>query len=90
VGRDHLVATTHTLVLVYVGATLPLLLVLHSVGVGVTDALNAQDVAEPIVATLVGAMALLVSVPLTTAMATLLVARMPADVLPDAHHGHAH
>lgn len=24
VGRDHLVATTHTLVLAYVGATLPL------------------------------------------------------------------
>jgi uncharacterized membrane protein len=90
VGRDHLVATTHTLVLVYVGATLPLLLVLHSVNVGFTDALNAQDVSEPIVATLVGAMALLISVPLTTALATLLVARAPADTLPDAHHGHAH
>jgi uncharacterized membrane protein len=90
VGRDHLVATTHTLVLVYVGATLPLLLVLHATGVNFTDALNAQDVAEPIVATLVGAMALLVSVPLTTALAALLVARVPVDVLPDAHHGHAH
>jgi uncharacterized membrane protein len=90
VGRDHLVATTHTLVLVYVGATLPLLLVLHSVGVNFTDALNAQDVAEPIVATLVGAMALLVSVPLTTALAALLVSRVPAGALPDAHHGHAH
>jgi uncharacterized membrane protein len=90
VGRDHLVATTHTLVLIYVGATLPLLLVLHSVGVGFTDALNAQDVAEPIVATLVGAMALLVSVPLTTALAALLVSRVPAEALPDAHHGHAH
>jgi uncharacterized membrane protein len=90
VGRDHLVATTHTLVLVYVGATLPLLLVLHTAGVNVVDALNAQDVAEPIVATLVGAMALLVSVPLTTALAALLLARVPAEALPDAHHGHAH
>ena len=90
VGRDHLVATTHTLVLVYVGATLPLLLVLHSVGVGFTDALNAQDVAEPIVATLVGALALLVSVPLTTALATLLLARVPVEQLPAVHHGHAH
>jgi uncharacterized membrane protein len=90
VGRDHLVATTHTLVLVYVGATLPLLLVLHTAHVGFTDALNAQDVAEPIVATLVGAMALLVSVPLTTALATVLVSRVPADTMPDAHHGHAH
>jgi uncharacterized membrane protein len=58
VGRDHLVATTHTLVLAYVGATLPLLLVLQSSGVSTIDAFNAQDVAEPIVATLVGAMAL--------------------------------
>jgi uncharacterized membrane protein len=90
VGRDHLVATTHTLVLVYVGATLPLLLVLYSTGVSFTDALNAQDVAEPIVATVVGAMALLVSVPLTTALSALLVAHIPVAALPDAHHGHAH
>jgi uncharacterized membrane protein len=90
VGRDHLVATTHTLVLVYVGATLPLLLVLHTANVGVTDALNAQDVAEPIVATLVGAMALLISVPLTTGLAALLVSRIPPEALPVAHHGHAH
>ncbi len=30
VGRDHLSATIHTLVLAYAGATLPLLLVLHA------------------------------------------------------------
>jgi uncharacterized membrane protein len=90
VGRDHLVATTHTLVLVYVGATLPLLLVLHTANVGLTDALNAQDVAEPIVATLVGAMALLISVPLTTALAALLVSRIPAEALPAGNHDHAH
>jgi uncharacterized membrane protein len=90
VGRDHLIATTHTLVLVYVGATLPLLLVLQSAGVSTTDALNAQDVAEPIVATLIGAMALLLSVPLTTALAAALVSHVPAEALPDAHAGHHH
>jgi uncharacterized membrane protein len=90
VGRDHLIATTHTLVLVYVGATLPLLLVLQSTGVSATDALNAQDVAEPIVATLVGAMALLLCVPLTTALAAALVSHMPPDALPDSHAGHHH
>src|SRR4051794_38256545 len=37
VGRDHLVATTHTLVLAYVGATLPLLLVLQASGVRPID-----------------------------------------------------
>jgi uncharacterized membrane protein len=90
VGRDHLVATTHTLVLAYVGATLPLLLVLQASGVGTIDALNAQDVAEPVVATLVGATALLVSVPLTTILATALVARLPAAAIPDGHAGHGH
>ena len=57
VGRDHHVATTHTLVLAYVGATLPLLLVLRTTGAELTDALNTQDIAEPVIATLVGAMA---------------------------------
>ena len=90
VGRDHLIATTHTLVLVYVGATLPLLLVLQSAGVSTTDALNAQDVAEPIVATLIGAMALLLSVPLTTALAAALVSHVPPDALPNTKSGHQH
>lgn len=90
VGRDHLIATTHTLVLVYAGATLPLLLVLQSVGTSATDALNAQDLAEPIVATLIGAMALLISVPLTTALAAALVSHVPPAALPEAHAGHHH
>jgi uncharacterized membrane protein len=72
-------------VLAYVGATLPLLLVLRTTGVTLPDALNTQDIAEPIVATLVGSMALLISVPLTAA----LVRRVPAGALPagrDTHH----
>jgi len=90
IGRDHLIATTHTLVLVYAGATLPLLLVLQSAGVGATDAINSQELAEPVVATLIGAIALLVSVPLTTGLAAAFVAHVPAAALPDAHAGHAH
>jgi uncharacterized membrane protein len=90
VGRDHLVATTHTLVLAYVGATLPLLLVLQSFRVPTADLLNSQEIAEPIVATLVGAMALLISVPLSTALAAAVAARIPAAALPagDGHHHH--
>ena len=89
VGRDHLAATIHTLVLAYVGAALPLILVLRDTHVGFGDAVNGQIVAEPIIATLVGAIALVAAVPLTTALAALLVARVPAAAL-DAHHGHAH
>jgi uncharacterized membrane protein len=88
VGRDHLAATIHTLVLAYVGASLPLLLVLQSAHAGFFDAVNTQDVAEPIVATLVGSIGLIAAVPLTTGLAALLVARVPAEALPHGHHAH--
>jgi uncharacterized membrane protein len=91
VGRDHLTATIHTLVLAYVGASLPLMLILSSANVTTGDALNVQDVAEPIVATLVGSIALLASVPLTTGLAALLVARVPPAALAGGHdHAHDH
>jgi uncharacterized membrane protein len=90
VGRDHLAATTNTLVLAYVGAALPLLLVMHTSGVSFFEAVNTQDVAEAIVTTLVGGIALVLSVPATTGLASLLVSRMPVAALADAHHGHHH
>ena len=83
IGRDHLSATIHTLVLAYAGAALPLLLVLRAGGVAGVDAVNGQSVAEPIVATAVGCFALIVAVPLTTGLAALLVARIPVDALRD-------
>ena len=89
VGRDHLSATIHTLVLAYAGAALPLLLVMRQARLPLADALNAQSIAEPVVATIVGCAALIVAVPLTTGLAALLVARVPPASLPDAH-GHAH
>ena len=46
-----------TLVLAYVGATLPLLLVLRTTGVALPDALNTQGIAEPVIATLLGSTA---------------------------------
>ena len=76
--------------LAYVGASLPLMLILSSANVATADALNIQDVAEPIVATLVGSVALVGSVPLTTGLAALLVARVPPRVLAAGGHEHAH
>jgi uncharacterized membrane protein len=89
VGRDHLSATIHTLVLAYAGATLPLLLVMRSSNVGLADAFNSQEIAEPIAATLVGVAGLIAAVPITTALAAALVSRVPPDAL-GAAHAHAH
>jgi uncharacterized membrane protein len=90
VGRDHLSATIHTLVLAYAGGALPLLLVLRSAGVGFDDSINTQDVAEPVVAGIVGCLGLVLAVPVTTLLASFLIARVPAELVPEAHAGHAH
>lgn len=88
IGRDHLSATIHTLVLAYAGAALPLLLILSSGHVSSVDVLANPSIAEPIVATAVGCVALIAAVPVATGLASVLVARLPLDALPDAHHHH--
>jgi uncharacterized membrane protein len=89
IGRDHLSATIHTLVLAYSGAVLPLLLVTQMGQVNGLDAINGQSLAVPIVATIVGCLALIAAVPVTTGLAAMLLSRLPADALPEhAHHHH--
>jgi uncharacterized membrane protein len=89
IGRDHLSATIHTLVLAYAGAALPLLLVTRYSGIGLTDAINTQDIAEPIVAALVGCLGLICAVPVTSGLAAVLVARAPASEFASVH-AHQH
>lgn len=90
VGRDHLSATIHTLVLAYAGATLPLLLVLEAGRSSTIDTINQTDISEPILATIIGCAGLVAAVPLATGLAASLVARIPVAALPDEHHGHHH
>jgi uncharacterized membrane protein len=87
VGRDHVGATVNTLVLAYVGAALPVLLIFSTQDVGLGTMLQREAVAEEIVATLVGSIGLIAAMPLTTGLAAALAVRLPAGVL---GHGHAH
>jgi uncharacterized membrane protein len=88
VGRDHLGATVNTLVLAYAGAALPILLIFNTAGTPFGDAVNREPVAEQVIAMLVGSIGLIAAVPLTTAIAALLAARLPAAALPGEHHAH--
>jgi uncharacterized membrane protein len=92
VGRDHVSAAVNTLVLAYVGSSLPILLVFSVSNIGVSGILDREDVAEEVVSTLVGSIGLLAAVPITTALAVLLATRLPTEALGegDAHDGHAH
>ncbi len=75
VGQDHVAATVNTLILAYAGASLPMLLLFSSGGGNYLRLLNYSFVAEEIVRTLVGSLALIVAVPLTTLIATWLAKR---------------
>jgi uncharacterized membrane protein len=73
VGRDHIASTIYTLILAYAGAALPLLLLFDLGGRGFTNVITSETIAEEVVRTLVGSIGLVASVPLTTALATLIV-----------------
>jgi uncharacterized membrane protein len=68
VGRDHIASTVYTIVFAYAGAALPLLLLfeVYTRPAGVT--LTSAAVAEEVIRTLVGAIALVLAVPVTTAI----------------------
>ncbi len=74
IGRDHIASTVNTLVLAYAGASLPLLLIFSLSDQTVGNILTTEIMAEEIVRTLVGSIGLVASVPITTALAALVVA----------------
>ncbi|MES4887027.1 YibE/F family protein [Streptomyces sp. NPDC096012] len=73
IGRDHIASVVNTLVLAYAGAALPLLLLFSIAQSSVTTVANSELVAEEIVRTLVGSIGLVAAVPVTTALAALVV-----------------
>ncbi|MFJ4469831.1 YibE/F family protein [Streptomyces sp. NPDC089424] len=74
IGRDHIASVVNTLVLAYAGAALPLLLLFSIAQSSVGTVANSEIVAEEIVRTLVGSIGLVAAVPVTTALAALVVA----------------
>jgi uncharacterized membrane protein len=74
IGRDHVASTVYTLVFAYLGTALVLLVAVQLYGGTAYDFLTAEDVAEEIVRTLVGGLALVLAMPITTAIGALVVA----------------
>ena len=73
IGRDHIASTVNTLVLAYAGASLPLFLLFTQADQGLTDVINGESVAVEVVRALTGSIGLVASVPLTTALAVLVL-----------------
>lgn len=84
IGRDHIASMTNTLLLAYVGASLPLFLLMASLDVSLAQVLNREFIAEEIVRTLVGSLGLILAVPVTTLFASLAAQREQAVPPPPA------
>jgi len=86
VGRSHIAATVNTLVLAYVGASLPLIVLFAAGRQDPFLTASSEVVAVEVVRALAGSIGIVAAVPLTTAIAAFLVGRklpfMPAPEMP--------
>lgn len=75
VGRDHIASLVNTLILVYTGASLPLLLLFvdnpHPFG----EVINYEFLAEEVARTLIGSIGLVLAVPISTYIASVVFSK---------------
>ncbi len=71
IGQDHISSMVNTLILVYTGAALPLLLLFINNPHPFSEIINYEMIADEIIRTLVGSIGLILSVPITTLIASL-------------------
>jgi uncharacterized membrane protein len=87
VGRDHMASTVNTLVLAYAGAALPLLLLFAQGDQPAGRLITGELISIEIVRMLVGAIGLVASVPVTTALAALVLGPADRDARSDGDRG---
>ena len=76
VGKEHITALINTLVLAYAGASMPLFILFVQESIQpVWSLLNGEFIAEEIVRTLLGSVALILSVPVTTWLAVNFISK---------------
>ena len=73
IGQDHISSMVNTLVLVYAGAALPLLLLFSRSSKSFGELINSEIIAEEIIKTLTGSIGLIFAAPLTTLLAALVL-----------------
>jgi uncharacterized membrane protein len=78
IGTDHIAAMVNTLLLAYVGGAMPLMLAFLIYQEPLWRRINREPIAEEIVRTLVGSTGLVLAVPITGLIASLLARRMVA------------
>lgn len=73
IGRDHIASTVYTMAFAYLGAALPMLLMVSLINMSLGETLTSGEIAEEVVRTLVGSIGLVLAIPVTTAIAAVAV-----------------
>ncbi len=78
IGRDHIASSVYTLVFAYAGTAMTVLLLISAYQRSILEVATTEQISQEIVRTLVGAIGLVLAVPITTAIAVWL-APAPED-----------
>ena len=73
IGRDHIASTVYTIAFAYAGAALPILVLVSLYDRPLLDTLSTGEMAEEIIRILVGSIGLVLAIPVTTAIAVVVV-----------------
>ena len=72
IGRDHIASSVYTLVFAYAGSAMTVLLLITAYQRGLAEIATTEEVGQEIVRTLVGAIGLVLAVPITTVLAVFM------------------
>ena len=86
VGHDHIASIINTLVLIYVGSALPLVLLFMQGEQSFVSVLNYENVAQELIQMLVGSIGLILAVPLTTLVAVFILPGSTSEEASSSHH----
>ncbi|MBP6949027.1 MAG: YibE/F family protein [Candidatus Pacebacteria bacterium] len=89
IGREHIGALVNTLAIAYVGASLPLLLLIQNSTTDILFILNSEVFSTEIIRILVGSIGLVLAVPITTLIASYMLHGRNLENT-ESHHDHTH
>lgn len=89
IGREHIGALINTLAIAYVGASLPLFLLIQNATADILFIINSEVFATEIVRILIGSIGLVLAVPITTLIASYMLHGRVSEVSGGGHH-HVH
>lgn len=79
IGRDHIASSVYTLVFAYAGSAMVVLLLVSAYQQNLAQVATTEEIGQEVVRTLVGAIGLVLAVPVTTLIAVWLVPRGISD-----------